>query len=173
MIKRLIILSIITIIMVAGIVQVRSIDRIHASTNPLSSGYTVIKEGVSQEDFSPSVGDVIGILSIPRLNSETSIIEGNVELVGGITHQIDSSFPGENGSVVLNVLESSIVKRAKELQIGDEIVINLPYGSFTYQIKESHTMIDYKAFQSDTEHLILTTPDKSYTFIAEKVKATN
>ncbi len=173
MIKRLISLSIITIIMVAGIVQVRSIDRIHANTNPLSSAYNVIKKDITQEKFSPSVGEVIGVLSIPRLNSELGITEGNEELGRGISHEVNSAFPSDNGLIILNLMESSVLNRASEIQNGDEIIINLPYGSFTYQVKESYPSSDFNPLNSNTECLILTIPDNSYTIYAERVKATN
>lgn len=155
--------------MVAGIVQARSIDRIHASTNPLSSGYNVIKEGITQEEFAASAGEVIGILSIPRLNTELPIIEGEEGAVRGVSHKISSSYPNENGSIFLKLLESTVVKRLSEIQIGDEIVMNLPYGSFTYLIKQNYSITNTHC---ETECIILTTPDETITFFAEKVKAT-
>jgi sortase A len=173
MIKRTIFFCIFVVIIIAGIVQARTLGTTHASTSPISSAHNVLKKPIKQENFKPNQGEIVGIVSIPRLNSEFPIVEANEDMMRGASHNIDSSYPNEDGTIILTLLENAVVQRIHEIQVGDEIVFSLPYGNFTYQIKESYPDTDFESLKYDTESLILSTPDQLYTIVADRVKATN
>lgn len=109
------------------------------------------------------IGDTIGILTIPTIHAELPIIEGTNpdELEKGVGHYKGSSFPGENGQIVLSGHRDTVFRRLGELKIGDTFIFKMPNGTYTYKI--THTKIvgskdtSIITLQNNEEELILTT----------------
>ncbi|MCM2531468.1 class D sortase [Neobacillus pocheonensis] len=109
------------------------------------------------------VGDIVGILAIPKIKAELAIVEGTNpdDLKKGVGHYKGSYFPKDNGQIVLSGHRDTVFRHLGELKIGDTLEIKMPYGSFTYTI--THTkIVDSKdtsiiTLQHKQEELILTT----------------
>lgn len=84
----------------------------------------------------PKVGQVIGTLSIPRLNTVLPIIEGTgaKELKRGVGHYVKSVMPGVTDNSVLAGHRDSVFRRLGDLKIGDLITFSGQYGDFTYEV---------------------------------------
>lgn len=84
----------------------------------------------------PKVGDVIGTLSIPRINSFEAIIEGtgSKELKRGVGHYVGSVIPGVSDNSVLAGHRDSVFRRLGEVKIGDLITVKNDYGTFVYEV---------------------------------------
>ncbi|MBE4907941.1 class D sortase [Bacillus luteolus] len=142
------------LLVVAGTYQYAQTE--NAQKSSLSEAYKVLKKGtvkhssteveqtVQKEEieFSPKQGDAVGILSIPRLNSELPIIEGTDEdeLARGVGHYKGTAYPGDKDQIVLSGHRDTVFRRMGELKIGDELVVTLPYGSFTYTIERTEVV---------------------------------
>ncbi|MCQ6276860.1 class D sortase [Bacillus sp. V3B] len=120
-------------------------------------------EPVNNERYTPEKGEVVGLLEIPKINSELAIIEGTDpdELDKGVGHYNGSYFPGENGQIVLSGHRDTVFKRLGELELGDEFVMNLQTGEFTYKIIATKIVDaddrEIITLQNDQEELIVTT----------------
>lgn len=113
--------------------------------------------------YRPENGKEAGLLLIPKLEAELPIIEGTDPdaLDKGVGHYEGSYYPNEEGQIVLSGHRDTVFRRMGELEIGDLLVIQLPYGEFTYE------MIDTKivaaddtsiiTLQNEKEELVLTT----------------
>jgi sortase A len=118
---------------------------------------------ITIDDFKPEVGDVAGILEIPRIDAELPIVEGTDEdeLEKGVGHYKDSKYPTQNDQIVLSGHRDTVFRRMGELKIGDELVVKLPYGTFTYIIESTKIVDadDTTVIQSTApnEELVLTT----------------
>lgn len=84
----------------------------------------------------PVLGDVIGTLSIPRVNSFVAIIEGtgSKELKRGVGHYVGSVVPGVSDNSVLAGHRDSVFRRLGEVKIGDLITVKNDYGTFVYEV---------------------------------------
>jgi sortase A len=84
----------------------------------------------------PKVGDVIGSLTIPRINSKIAIIEGtgSKELKRGVGHYVGSVVPGVSDNSVLAGHRDSVFRRLGEVKIGDLITVKNDYGTFVYEV---------------------------------------
>jgi len=113
--------------------------------------------------FKPANGEAAGILHIPRLGAQLPIVEGTSpdDLEKGVGHYKDSYYPKQNGQIVLSGHRDTVFRRTGELEIGDKLKIELPYGSFEYEI--THTKIvdqddtSIITLQHEKEELLLTT----------------
>ncbi|HEY2421426.1 MAG TPA: class D sortase, partial [Neobacillus sp.] len=111
----------------------------------------------------PGFGDTIGLLQIPKINSELAIVEGTDpnDLKKGVGHYKGSYFPGEKGQIVLSGHRDTVFRHLGELKIGDDLKVEMPNGTFVYEI--THTkIVDAKdtsiiTLQNKEEELILTT----------------
>lgn len=84
-------------------------------------------------------GDVIGILDLPRLNRELPIIAGTHEddLARGVGHYTGTKFPGENDQILLSGHRDTVFRQLGKLEIGDKLVMEMSYGTFTYEIRKT------------------------------------
>jgi sortase A len=82
------------------------------------------------------IGDVIGSLTIPRINSKIAIIEGtgSKELKRGVGHYVGSVIPGVSDNSVLAGHRDSVFRRLGEVKIGDLITVRNDYGTFVYEV---------------------------------------
>lgn len=110
--------------------------------------------------FSPEKGNEVGILSIPKLDSEIAIIEGTHEdeLEQGVGHYNGTAYPLQNDQIVLSGHRDTVFRRMGELDIGDIFVMELEYGDFAYEIVETK-IVDAE----DRSIIVPTAPDEILT----------
>ncbi|WP_141431131.1 class D sortase [Bacillus sp. 03113] len=106
----------------------------------LKEADTIPKEKkMTISDFKPRKGEVIGKLLIPIIDAKLPIIEGTEEddLEKGVGHYRTTGFPGGNDQILLSGHRDTVFKRFNEIKIGDHLTVELPYGKFEYEIKET------------------------------------
>ena len=88
------------------------------------------------------VDDVIGILSIPALEETYPIIEGTDEemLMKGVGHYATTALPGGNEQILLSGHKGTVFQRLGELQPGDRFIVDMGYGSYEYEMRESEIL---------------------------------
>lgn len=84
-------------------------------------------------------GDVIGTLYIPRFDKEIPIISGTneEELSRGVGHYTTTALPDQKDQILLSGHRDTVFRGFGELENGDKFVVNMPYGTFTYEMYES------------------------------------
>lgn len=92
-----------------------------------------------RNEFNPNPNDVIGMLQIPELDAELPIIEGTDEemLKRGVGHYTDTVFPSDGEQILLSGHRDTVFRDFGKLSIGDRFVVNMPYGSFEYEIRST------------------------------------
>lgn len=88
----------------------------------------------------------IGSIEIPRIGIREWVIQGTSteELKLGAGHIEGTSIPGLGGNFAIagdRVLYSAPFLRMEQLEPGDELLVHMPYGEFTYQV-EIKTNVD-------------------------------
>ena len=105
-----------------------------------------------REGFRAATGDIIGVLSIPRLEVELPIIEGTHEdeLAIGVGHYSKTAFPTDGKQILLSGHRDTVFRQLGQLEIGDVFEVEMEYGTFVYLIAETFivdaddtTVIDY------------------------------
>jgi sortase A len=133
------------------------------SGNSSNSSNTDNDISIEDKEFSLEDGEVIGIISIPRLEKELPIIQGteDKELERGVGHFTGSKYPGQGGQVVLSGHRDTVFTGLGDLEEDDEIIIKMDYGTYTYYLQKTYivdkddlTVIDSTI---DEELLTLTT----------------
>jgi len=120
---------------------------------------------IKKVENSPSsgIGDTVGLLTIPKIKAELAIVEGTDpdDLEKGVGHYKGSYFPGDQGQIVLSGHRDTVFRKLGELEIGDSLKMQMPYGNYTYEI--THTKIvksddtSIITLQNQVEELIVTT----------------
>lgn len=105
-------------------------------------------------------GDVLGILHFPRLEQDLPIVHGTDEdeLERGVGHYATTALPGQNDQILFSGHRDTVFRRMGELEIGDEIVVEMEYGTFTYKITATD-IVD----ADDTSVIRSTAPDEVLT----------
>lgn len=93
------------------------------------------------DNFSPEMHEAVGILHVPRIDRSIGIVEGTDPdaLDMGVGHMSSTVFPGQGEQIILSGHRDTVFRNFAELEIGDEFIVEMPYGDFTYEIK--HTEI--------------------------------
>lgn len=118
---------------------------------------------VDETTFEPVNGEVVGLLSLPKIESELAIVEGTDpdELAKGVGHYKGSFYPEQGGQIVLSGHRDTVFKRVGELELGDELVMKMPYGEAAYEIVNTKIVdaddTSIITLQEQEEELILTT----------------
>jgi len=91
-------------------------------------------------DRKPLPGDAIGRLSIPRLDREYFVVEGTEteDLRKGPGHYANTPLPGGRGTVAIaghRTTYGAPFRTIDQLDPGDGITIEMPYGTFTYSVE--------------------------------------
>jgi sortase A len=91
------------------------------------------------KDYDPDTGETTGMLLIPKLDAELPIVEGTHEdeLAKGVGHYRGTAYPLQNDQIVLSGHRDTVFRDMGELELGDDLVIQMEYGDFTYEIKET------------------------------------
>ncbi|MDQ8094873.1 class D sortase [Bacillus amyloliquefaciens] len=121
------------------------------------------KQEGKNESFQVKNGKTVGILSIPKIDAELPIVEGTAaeDLSKGVGHYKGSSYPNENGQIVLSGHRDTVFRRTGELKHGDTLKLSLSYGEFEYKITDTKIVDENDTsvitLQHKEEELILTT----------------
>jgi sortase A len=107
----------------------------------------------------PSVGDVLGSLSIPALKQEFLVIEGtrSSDLKKGVGHYVKSVMPGQKDNCVLSAHRDTFFSKLGELKKGDRMILETAAGSYTYEVKRTRIVgKDDRTVIVPTKHGVLT-----------------
>lgn len=93
-----------------------------------------------KHEFNPQKGDVTGLLKIDKIGAELPIFEGTDEdeLSKGIGHYAGTAYSEEDDQIVLSGHRETVFRKMGELEIGDIMTLELPYGDFDYEIVETY-----------------------------------
>ncbi|MYL57815.1 class D sortase [Virgibacillus halodenitrificans] len=107
--------------------------------NYTSSKNTVTNTPKQTIQFQAEFNEAFATLDIPKLGKTLPIVEGTDpnSLEKGVGHLSESVFPGDNEQIVLSGHRDTVFRNFGELVIGDQFVVNMPYGSYDYTIKET------------------------------------
>lgn len=86
----------------------------------------------------PEIGDIIGDLYIPKLDSTLPIYHGTDEdeLEKGVGHYAGSVLPGEADNSVLSGHRDTVFRKLGEVGKGDLLITNTEAGTFTFKVRK-------------------------------------
>ena len=87
-------------------------------------------------------GDPVGRLRAPAIGLSTVVVEGTggAELRAGPGHYPDTALPGQRGTVAIaghRTTYGAPFRRLDDLEPGDRIELEMPYGSFAYRVERT------------------------------------
>ena len=90
----------------------------------------------------PLPGDSIGRIELPTIDRGYFMVEGTKtgDLRKGPGHYGDTPLPGERGTVAVaghRTTYGAPFRRIDDLERGDPIRVEMPYGSFTYRVEKT------------------------------------
>ncbi|WP_341979175.1 class D sortase [Rossellomorea oryzaecorticis] len=107
-----------------------------------------------------SKGDVVGILTIPKLKKELPIIEGTEEeeLEKGVGHYSETNLPGQKNRIFLAGHRDTVFKSMGEIEKGDTLSIQMESGTHQYEVFETFIVkeTDLSVLQPTSPEEILT-----------------
>lgn len=91
-------------------------------------------------------GRAIGTIRIPKIGAKYAIVQGTdtSSLRKGPGHYPDTSFPGQGGTVAIAGHRTTYLapfNQIDKLKRGDEIVLDMPYGKFTYAVDRTQIVV--------------------------------
>jgi sortase A len=90
-----------------------------------------------------ALGDAVAKLSIPRLDTELYVVEGDhaSELRRGPGHVMGTAMPGQDGNCIIAGHRDTHFRVLKEIRKGDEIVLQTSTGQYTYRVKTTQVVL--------------------------------
>jgi sortase A len=87
-------------------------------------------------------GHAIGTIRLPTLDRHYAVVQGTDtgSLRKGPGHYPDTSFPGEGGTVAIAGHRTTYLapfRTIDKLKTGDAIVLEMPYGTFSYAVEKT------------------------------------
>jgi sortase A len=84
-----------------------------------------------------TVGDVLGIVEIPRLGFSSIVVEGDSDemLSVAVGHLPDTPLPWQSGNTALAGHRDGHFRPLKDVSIGDQITLRTRFGTFAYTIE--------------------------------------
>lgn len=91
------------------------------------------------DNFSPKMHEAVGILHVPKIDRSIGIVEGTDPdaLDMGVGHMSSTVFPGQGEQIILSGHRDTVFRNFAELEIGDEFIVEMPYGDYTYEIRDT------------------------------------
>ncbi len=91
-------------------------------------------------------GQGIGRIAIPAIDLDTVIVQGTdtASLQKGPGHYPETAFPGQGATIGVAGHRTTYLapfRHINEIERGDEVVLEMPYGTFTYEV-EGHKIVD-------------------------------
>jgi sortase A len=95
----------------------------------------------------PLPGDALGKLLIPAIGVSEFVVEGTDadELRKGPGHYPDTPLPGERGTSAIaghRTTYGAPFRKLDQVEKGDKIVVELPYGTFVYRVDRTQIVDD-------------------------------
>ena len=92
-------------------------------------------------------GDAIGRIEIPALGKDYYLVEGTAtdDLRKGPGHYEDTPMPGQQGTVGIaghRTTNGAPFRDIDDLESGDEVRVEMPYGTFVYEVEETRIVDD-------------------------------
>ncbi|HWO75280.1 MAG TPA: class D sortase [Bacillus sp. (in: firmicutes)] len=86
----------------------------------------------------PRTGEIIGELSIPKLNKTFPVYQGTGKdiLKKGAGHVEGSALPGELNNCVISGHRDTIFRGLKDIEKGDRLIVSTKAGTFLYKVKK-------------------------------------
>ena len=112
-----------------------------SSTAPAST--TAVEPSPAPDDVvAPAIGEPVGVIRIPRIGVDKVIVSGvaRAQLRKGPGHYPLTPLPGQAGNAAIaghRTTYGAPFNRIDELEPGDEILIDAPYGSFRYRVVDT------------------------------------
>jgi LPXTG-site transpeptidase (sortase) family protein len=90
----------------------------------------------------PQTGDAVAKLVIPRLEAALYVVEGDGpdELSRGPGHLQGTAMPGEDGNCVIAGHRDTHFRILKNIQKGDDIILETSTGKFHYQVQRTEVV---------------------------------
>jgi sortase A len=109
-------------------------------------------------------GQGIGRIEIPGIGVDAVIVQGTdtASLQKGPGHYPETAFPGEGRTIGIAGHRTTYLapfRKINEIDEGDEVVLEMPYGTFTYEVSEHEIVDPYQVDIVDDighEQLVLT-----------------
>ncbi|WP_175990043.1 class D sortase [Bacillus sp. Marseille-Q1617] len=135
----------------------RALEDAHEIVKAAENKYPKKAAAVS---YSFSEGEVVGILSIPKLKKKLPVIEGTQEeeLEKGVGHYSDTKLPGQGDRIFLAGHRDTVFKSMGEIEKGDLLEIQLSTGHHRYVVFEMFVVneTDLSVLESTSPNEILT-----------------
>jgi len=128
----------------------------------VTASYPSPKNGESLKTTAPlTVGEKIGVLTIPKLDRTLPIYEGVEEttLKKGIGHIPSTPIPGQKSNSVLAGHRDTFFRGLDRLKIGDTLIVTITSDSFIYKIKK------IRIVEKDDQTVIVPKPRSTLTLI--------
>lgn len=133
-----------------------------------------------------NANDIIGYMMFPSVGESTAILQGDLNddqtaaMDRGVSHDPNSSMPGEIGNSVFAGHRELFFKHFLDLEVGDTVIINLGDNIYIYEIQSFEIIdpeqVDTVFFDNDEDLLVMYTcyPIEPYTFFNQRmvIKAT-
>jgi sortase A len=92
-------------------------------------------------------GDAIGRIELPSLGKDYYVVEGTAtdDLRKGPGHYEDTPMPGQRGTVGIaghRTTNGAPFRDIDDLERGDEIRVEMPYGTFVYSVEKTRIVDD-------------------------------
>ncbi len=99
----------------------------------------------------PSIGDLVGTISIPSISLNSSLLYGDDEdeLSRGVGIDPRQKVPGQNGNVILAGHNNMEFGSLGGLSLGDEVLLKTNYGTYVYKVD------NYRVTQYDDKTVIV------------------
>ena len=90
----------------------------------------------------PQDGEAIAKLTIPRLDTELYVVEGDddKDLRLGPGHLPGTAMPGADGNCVIAGHRDTHFRVLKDLKKGDEIILETSHGDFRYRVEDTRVV---------------------------------
>jgi sortase A len=101
-------------------------------------------------------GDVLGEISVPRLQLEAVVVQGDSadDLKRAVGHLSNSALPGEHGNVALAAHRDTFFRPLRDIRIGDEIKLKTREHNYGYVVESMEVVApsDISVLQPSTGH---------------------
>jgi sortase A len=99
-----------------------------------------------REEARVGAGHALGRIRLPTLGRSYVIVQGtdSASLRKGPGHYPDTALPGEPGTVAIAGHRTTYLapfRTINDLRPGDPVVLQMPYGRFTYRVEESRVVL--------------------------------
>lgn len=113
-------------------------------TAPAAVGNTSETDVHPSEGYVPVSHEAFAILQIPKLDKALAIIAGveDADLKKGVGHIPTTGYPGQGEQIVLSGHRDTVFRGIKNLSVGDEFVVEMPYDTYSYTIQDTEIVAE-------------------------------